>query len=179
VNESETKCCAICGAWKPLDDFHRKRNAKDGRQGACKPCKLAQNRAWYRANTDQRAVTRRRWYRANHKRATASARRWYERNRKRKAETARRWRLENPQAVASRARRARERDPAKTRARNLLISAVRYGRLAKPDQCEDCRQSVPPQELHGHHEDYSKPLDVRWLCEPCHLRRHGKQRVGR
>lgn len=23
-----------------------------------------------------------------------------------------------------------------------------------------------------HHEDYSKPLEIRWLCRPCHLAVH-------
>ena len=26
--------------------------------------------------------------------------------------------------------------------------------------------------LHGHHEDYSQPLEVVWLCAPCHGLRH-------
>jgi hypothetical protein len=24
----------------------------------------------------------------------------------------------------------------------------------------------------AHHEDYDRPLDVMWLCQPCHKQRH-------
>lgn len=38
--------------------------------------------------------------------------------------------------------------------------------------CEICG-SV---EVHKHHEDYSRPLDVRWLCVPCHSEIHMNER---
>ena len=43
--------------------------------------------------------------------------------------------------------------------------AKRSGLLVRPDTCSKC-QSVGIIE--GHHEDYSKPLEVTWLCKPCH-----------
>lgn len=63
-------------------------------------------------------------------------------------------------------------DPQKLKARNILKAAVRYGKIEKPEVCEDCRQSFPKAQIHGHHEDYNKPLDVNWLCAPCHGLRH-------
>lgn len=54
--------------------------------------------------------------------------------------------------------------------------AVRSGALVKPDACEDCDGPGP---LHGHHEDYDKPLEVAWICPPCHARRHTPIRQGR
>lgn len=32
------KNCRICGQWKPLDEFHRARDMRDGHRNECKPC---------------------------------------------------------------------------------------------------------------------------------------------
>lgn len=39
--------------------------------------------------------------------------------------------------------------------------------LKPPDQCEICGDPCRP---HGHHEDYTKPLQVIWVCPVCHRR---------
>ena len=44
--------------------------------------------------------------------------------------------------------------------------AVRNGTLIKPDHCSICMNST--SRPHAHHKDYSKPLDVEWLCIGCH-----------
>lgn len=56
---------------------------------------------------------------------------------------------------------------AKYRARVAVRHAARDGRLI-PQPCEVCGDP----EADGHHEDYSKPLEVRWLCEHCHYEEH-------
>lgn len=62
-----------------------------------------------------------------------------------------------------------ERNPLKHKARTALANAVSRGQIIKPDACQECGRS---SALHGHHDDYSKPLDVRWLCQPCHADWH-------
>jgi hypothetical protein len=52
----------------------------------------------------------------------------------------------------------------------ILGNAVKAGRIAKPAECEKCGDS--PNRLHGHHDDYAFPLDVRWLCAACHRAWH-------
>ena len=52
---------------------------------------------------------------------------------------------------------------------NLLNSAVKCGRKTRPDHCSECSKSCKPE---GHHDDYSKPLDVRWVCRSCHAKIH-------
>ena len=51
-----TKRCTKCGALLPLDQFHRNRSRKDGRQSLCKPCNIERNKRWYRENPDARAA---------------------------------------------------------------------------------------------------------------------------
>lgn len=48
-------------------------------------------------------------------------------------------------------------------------NALRRGEIERGD-CVDC--GGEGQEMH--HEDYSKPLDVTWLCVPCHVKRRGE-----
>jgi hypothetical protein len=57
----------------------------------------------------------------------------------------------------------------KENARGLVRQAVRDGTIKKPHTCEKCGLA---RLLHGHHEDYSKPLDVLWLCASCHAKEH-------
>ena len=44
----------------------------------------------------------------------------------------------------------------------------------KPECCESCGAATNSRLLHGHHADYSKPLEVEWLCRKCHLAEHDK-----
>jgi len=71
---------------------------------------------------------------------------------------------------AAAAAKARQRHPSKYKARTAVGNAVRDGRLLK-GPCEKCGTT---QLVQAHHHDYSKPLDIRWLCRPCHMNDHGK-----
>lgn len=61
----------------------------------------------------------------------------------------------------------------KNRARLLLNNAVNEGRIYKPGHCFGC--FAQPDYLAAHHDDYSKPLNVRWLCRKCHGRVHSRK----
>lgn len=51
------------------------------------------------------------------------------------------------------------------RAMDILRNAIRAGRVVRPNRCQICNKECTP---HGHHEDYSLPLAVLWLCAQCH-----------
>ena len=56
------------------------------------------------------------------------------------------------------------------RARRVVYAALRRGRLVRPFICQRCGALA---HLHAHHEDHARPLDVLWLCEPCHYGHDG------
>jgi hypothetical protein len=59
-------------------------------------------------------------------------------------------------------------NPEKRKAHTITRNAIRDGKL-KVKPCVRCGFAFGIQ---AHHEDYSKPLDVTWLCTPCHGERH-------
>lgn len=59
-------------------------------------------------------------------------------------------------------------------ARSAVNNAIRDGRLTKPSKCEYC--GIESSALTGHHYDYSRPLDVEWLCSSCHAAAHASIR---
>jgi hypothetical protein len=61
----------------------------------------------------------------------------------------------------------REQNAEKVAAHRKCKTAKRNGTLVSPEQCEWCGAAA---RLDMHHEDYSKPLDVKWLCRRCHRR---------
>lgn len=64
--------------------------------------------------------------------------------------------------------------PEKTRARHELSNAVRDGHI----QRKPCKVCASP-DSEAHHENYSKPLDVVWLCPKHHAERHLQIRKAR
>ena len=54
--------------------------------------------------------------------------------------------------------------PKKVKARKMVHEAVQSGKLVR-EPCEVCGSE---EDVQAHHEDYSKPLDVRWLCPEHH-----------
>lgn len=67
----------------------------------------------------------------------------------------------------SHSKKQRQVHPERFRARKILGNAIRLGSI-KRQPCERCGAI----EAEGHHEDYSRPLDVQWLCKVHHHARH-------
>ncbi len=68
----------------------------------------------------------------------------------------------------------RERYPNKYKAQTMTNNAVRDKRLFR-EPCEVCGSET----VHAHHDDYLKPLNVRWLCAAHHRQWHAENGEGK
>lgn len=69
-------------------------------------------------------------------------------------------------------KRFRERFAHKHKAHKTVRDAIRDGILERKP-CEVCGSN---ERIHAHHDDYSNPLDVKWLCQKHHNERHNELR---
>jgi len=144
-----TKCCTNCRMEKPLSDFPLwKRRGKEERSAQCYDCRRTYHRS---ERGSQLEKSRRSAYRSNNQNFLAAEKR-------------------------RRAKRARL-HPEKERARVAVHHALATGKIVRPITCERCGNSPAPTKIgasriQAHHDDYSRPLDVKWLCVSCHNREH-------
>jgi len=72
-----------------------------------------------------------------------------------------------PDKLRGRKSRAGVITPERAAIYRQVNAALKAGTIRQTD-CADCGA----YSQHAHHEDYSKPLEVIWLCADCHARRH-------
>ena len=96
-----------------------------------------------------------------------------EHERKRMADWQAEYRRTHPEVVVKLASEWCSKNPEKHKAHTILTGAIRLGKIVRPSSCQKCGCIPPPSRngssrIQGHHEDYSKPLEVQWLCAFCH-----------
>lgn len=84
------------------------------------------------------------------------------------------WKSANRDRVAGHQKAYLAANRPKRRARVAVQKALKTGRLVRV-ACIVC--GAP--ESDAHHEDYSKRLDVTWLCRAHHMARHAELRSSR
>jgi hypothetical protein len=63
------------------------------------------------------------------------------------------------------------REPLKAAARRAIALEILSGRMER-GPCEVCGTTAG--RIDGHHDDYTKPLEVRWLCRMHHRQHHAR-----
>ncbi len=145
------KHCIICGTLKPIDDYYAHPKMRDGHINKCKECA--------KMHSDQRRKIKELdpiWMAKEASRHRAKTRKAYAAG------------VRYDKAGES-SRRYSERNPQKKWCHSAVNNAVRDGRLLKMP-CEKCGN----EKSEAHHDDYTRPLDVRWLCRKHHMELHRK-----
>ena len=140
------KKCFKCNIEKPLSEFYKHSQMKDGHVNKCKKCNKKDVSENYQKNID--------YYRD------------YEKTEKRKkSHNERQKKYDNVY---------RSKYPKKYKAHKMVGNAIRDGILIRPNKCECCESTL---NIQAHHDDYNKPLDVRWICVRCHKKWHSENQA--
>ena len=78
--EAQTKVCKGCGIEKPLDEFHKDKYQKDGKQVKCKMCKNAQAEKWYEKNKEAKKEYNKEYREENKESVKECKKKYYEKN---------------------------------------------------------------------------------------------------
>lgn len=158
VGVSAVRVCRACGEEKPLDEYHNVGKRGKGYHALdCKPCANARFRAHRRTNIEAIRQYDRQRHRAGSHRPTKEQRREY----------ARRWRVRHPGHRSPSYGVVYFRPTVEAqRAHNAVLNELLAGRMERPSECSRCGRRN--RRIEAAHRDYSKPLEVEWLCTSCH-----------
>lgn len=193
------KTCCTCKIEKDESEFSKSSTLNDGLQKVCKKCDSERRVKRYNSNIElsrengrKRAEkckdNRAKYAKDNAEKINQLNRDSYHRNkekisqarklkpktellRKKAAESAVKWRKENRERYNVLQRAYKKENSLQIKAVQKVNDALRRGGLTKPTICSICMKEG---RIQGHHHDYSKPLEIQWLCSVCHCKVHGK-----
>jgi hypothetical protein len=146
------KTCFKCGTLKPLNEFYVHKKMADGHLNKCIVCtKKDEKDRFYKKLEDPK------WREKE-----------LERHRIKAARFRKEGRLASKEASVKSKRKWGKANKHKRFAQSCVAKAINSGILYRKP-CEICSST---HRIHAHHDDYSKPLDVIWLCPKHHGERH-------
>jgi len=148
------KLCRECNVQKSLSEFYKHAAMSDGHLNKCIPCVKSRVSKHREANLE---VIREYDKKRGDEPHRVQARKDYQ-----KTEAGK---LSKKSAMDA----YKKRYPMTYAAHIVTRNAVRDGKLIPASCCSVCNST---EKIEGHHDDYTKPLDVRWLCEKCHKAWH-------
>jgi hypothetical protein len=149
----DKKVCFKCGEEKSLSEFYKHKEMADGYLNKCKECNKKDVQKNYRENIDH--------YKAYEQNRAMLPHRVKAREKYRKTK-------EGKDAIQRARKKYKNNNQIKYHATCILNNAVRDGKIKK-QPCEICGSTY---RIHGHHDDYYKPLEVKWLCSKHHRKIH-------
>jgi hypothetical protein len=110
------------------------------------------NRKYYKENKEKLRITRRNYRINNRDKVNVQMKKWRDKNPENQKKAMARWKKKNKNNKTA-------------ILKNKARGKAKYKLDISKKICEDCKIN---KANHRHHEDYSKPLDVIYLCYKCH-----------
>lgn len=152
------KKCTRCGEEKGFSCFQVRGASKDGFTASCKDCLSKYDKS--RANDPKRVKARLEYQKTEaYKESARKSAAKYSKNNKEKRKLS--------------TKLYRSKNKIKCQCHGIVAYAIKSGSIKRHD-CEVCGD----KKSHAHHDDYSKPLDVRWLCSKHHNEWHKENGEG-
>lgn len=155
--QKEDKVCSKCQLQKPQSRFHKNSKSRDGLHCYCKECRAKIQKEYRQENKEKITAYNKQYYKDNIERINHHHKEWSRRNRDKMDKFTKEYYQRNPERMI---------------VHNQLNWAVKSGKIIRPSICSGC--GGESNSIEGHHDDYSKPLEVVWLCRECHIKFHKK-----
>jgi arsenate reductase-like glutaredoxin family protein len=168
------KYCNGCKETLSLDAFAKCTRNKSGVQSKCKKCRKALNADWYDRNSEHVKAYSKDKYINNIDYYKNYAKEYSENNRDYVNTKSKEWSKLNRDKRNAVQKAYRNEYPGVVANMNLTVRLVKSN--GKPTNCEVCGDE--PKQLNGHHDDYAKPNEIRWLCPLCHATWHAENGEG-
>lgn len=143
------KTCCVCQKEKQDADYYEVRKGSGKTMAACKLCINDRNKRYRHGAGKEKTLA-------------------HDRERDKQPERSQAW--------SERRRVRNEKHPERVKAKNDLHNAVRSGRVVPWPVCAMPECDQKPE---AHHPDYSRPLDVVWLCHSHHMMVHNMVRYAK
>jgi hypothetical protein len=181
----EIKKCTKCNQLLQLDQFSPKSGGNGRLVSWCKSCERKRSREKYYRNYEKSLLTKKKYRDKNKEKIAAQGAEYYQKNRAHFLELRKKWYKNNKEKKIDQQKKWRElhrdverksylkfceNNPLKHTAYMKVLNAKRQG-ILKPQPCSGCGST---NRIQAHHTDYSKPLEVVWLCSKCHTKEHGR-----
>lgn len=152
---SDNRKCSNCQKIKLLSQYYKNKHEESGYSYECKSCKDLKEKNKRKENPGKYKLLYSKYY-ENNKEKIIKRKKDYE-----KTDHAK-------ELACKRSLQSRTIHAFEYNSRQIAGRAIKTGVLIRKP-CEVCGST---EKIHAHHKDYSKPLDVHWLCVLHHKHVH-------
>lgn len=159
-----------------MKDHYYTQNRKSGLYEllTCADCVKLKRKNYRDENKEIVRISFKKWYEENKEYYKNYRNKWYAENKEKAKKTRDASYARDSSKFLNRVKKYNVKYREKARARNILHYHLRVGNIKKPDICSVCQNTFDIFKIHGHHHDYTKPLDVVWCCAQCHKDIHSR-----